>query len=122
MRRLIGIVTILALVVVVSSPAHGANGSSLISIGPISRSMGGVGIAAPQDVVTALSANPAGMNFGPYCTGSQVDVDVTVVTPTPKAEIERQGVVTRSNSNRNVFPIPAFGLSVPITSEYPSWR
>ena len=49
--------------------ANATNGDNLIGIGPIARGMGGVGIAAPQDSISAVFANPAAMCFGPYCPG-----------------------------------------------------
>jgi hypothetical protein len=61
--------------------ANATNGDNLIGIGPIARAMGGVGVAAPQDSISAVFANPAAMCFGPYCPGSQVDFGGTVFLP-----------------------------------------
>ena len=57
----------------VPAAAMGTNGTNLIGIGPISRAMGGGGVASPQDAISAIFANPAAMCFGPYCPGSSVD-------------------------------------------------
>ena len=57
----------------VSPGAFATNGDNLIGIGPIARSMGGVGIAAPQDAISAVFANPASMCSGPFCPSSTFD-------------------------------------------------
>jgi hypothetical protein len=51
---------------VIATSAEATNGDNLISIGPISRAMGGVGIAAPQDAISAVFSNPAAMCFGQF--------------------------------------------------------
>ena len=64
------IIVVLFLTVLMSTPAFATNGDNLIGVGPISRAMGGVGIAAPQDAISAVFANPAAMCFGPFCPTS----------------------------------------------------
>jgi len=98
------------------------NGDNLISIGPISRSMGGVGIAAPQDAISAVFSNPAAMCFGPYCPGSEFDFAGTLFMPKPEAKINVGGQVTKADSDDKVYAIPAIGISVPITNTFPLWR
>jgi long-chain fatty acid transport protein len=68
--------------------ANATNGDNFMGIGPISRAMGGTGIAAPQDSISAVFANPAGMCFGPYCPGSQLDFGGTVFLPTVHGSIQ----------------------------------
>jgi long-chain fatty acid transport protein len=98
--------------------ANATNGDNFIAIGPIARSMGGVGIAAPQDSISAVFENPAGMCFGPYCPGSQVDFAGTVFLPAAHAKVQVPafGVNVSDRSQSNVFIVPAIGLSTPITS------
>jgi len=103
---------------VAGSIVHATNGDNFIAIGPIARSMGGVGIAAPQDSISAVFANPAAMCFGPYCPGSQVDFAGTVFLPAAHAKLDvpAAGIHVSDRSQSNVFIVPAIGLSTPITS------
>ena len=66
MKFLCKISVVLFLAVWLSTPAMATNGDNLIGVGPISRAMGGVGIAAPQDAISAVFSNPAAMCFGPF--------------------------------------------------------
>ncbi len=119
MRRFIVLGLALLLVFVLSPAVFATNGTNLIGVGAISRSMGGVGIAAPQDAISATFANPAAMCFGPYCPGSQIDFDATFFMPDIQAKITNNftGRSSKEDAEDNVFPIPAFGLSTPITEK-----
>ena len=119
MRKLFLILLVLAMVAVVAPPAMATNGDNLIGIGPISRGMGGVGIAAPQDAISAVFANPAGMCFGPYCPGSEVNFAGTLFMPNVSASVTTAGQSVSADSDKKVYAIPAIGLSVPITTD---WR
>jgi long-chain fatty acid transport protein len=77
--------------------------------------MGGVGIAAPQDAISATFANPAGMCFGPYCPGSEVNFAGTLFMPRPETKLTGLGPsAIQKDSDKKVYAIPAFGLSIPI--------
>ena len=67
--------------------AMATNGDNLIGVGPISRAMGGVGIAAPQDAISAVFSNPAAMCFGAFCPSNQVDFAGTGFMPNIHASI-----------------------------------
>ncbi len=102
------------------------NGDNLIGIGPIARSMGGVGIADPQDAISAVFANPAAMCFGPYCPGTEVNFAGTLFMPKINASVSAQqgltpfpGFSISADADKKVYAIPAIGLSVPITN---TWR
>jgi long-chain fatty acid transport protein len=114
MRRLFAVLGVLFLVLAISATADATNGTNLIGIGPIARSMGGVGIAAPQDAISAVFANPAAMCFGAYCPGSEFNFAGTLFRPKPKAKVSAGGVTASSNSDEKIYAIPAIGLSVPI--------
>ena len=122
MRRIFVILAILGIVVTAVSPAMATNGDNLISIGPISRAMGGVGIAAPQDAISAVFANPAAMCFGPYCPGSEFNFAGTLFMPKVDARVNVGGLDISAKSDDKVYAIPAIGLSVPITNTFPLWR
>ena len=113
---------VVLMILSISSVAQATNGDNLIAIGPIARAMGGVGIASPQDAISAVFANPAAMCFGPYCPSSEVNFAGTLFMPSTQAQVERAGEVTKADGKNNVYAIPAFGLSVPITSKPPFWR
>ncbi len=118
MRRIFAVLAVLGLVAIVAPPAIATNGDNLMSIGPISRAMGGVGIAAPQDAISAVFSNPAAMCFGPYCPGSEFNFAGTLFMP--KVDAKAGGI--SADSDDKVYAIPAIGLSVPITNTFPLWR
>jgi long-chain fatty acid transport protein len=122
MKRLLISLLVLPVVLSFAAISSATNGDNLISIGPISRSMGGVGIAAPQDAISAVFANPAAMCFGPYCPGSEVNFAGTMFMPKVKTKVDVGGMVTESDSHQKVYGIPAFGVSVPITNKFPLLR
>jgi long-chain fatty acid transport protein len=122
MQRVVLIVAILGLVAMMAPPAMATNGDNLISIGPISRSMGGVGIAAPQDSISAVFSNPAAMCFGPYCPGAGFDFAGTLFMPKVSGKIGVPGTAISADGDRKTYAIPAIGLSVPITDTFPLWR
>ncbi|HWR67729.1 MAG TPA: outer membrane protein transport protein [Desulfomonilia bacterium] len=113
--------TILALTVI-HADAFATNGDNLIGIGPIARSMGGVGIAAPQDAISAVFANPASMCVGPFCPASSFDFAGTLFMPKVDAEVKHAASVAKDESARTVYTIPAIGISAPITDKLPLWR
>ena len=126
MRKLSTVLLAIILIATLAPAVFATNGQELIGIGPTSRSMGGVGIAAPQDAISAVFSNPAAMCFGPFCPTSEVDFAGTLFAPDVSAKITGamgQGPI-KGNSNDEVYAIPAFGLSVPITDGLspPDWR
>ena len=105
-----------------AATAMATNGDNLMAIGPIARSMGGVGIAAPQDAISAVFANPAAMCFGPYCPNSEFNFAGTLFAPKVDAKINLGGTTYQANSSESIYAIPAIGISVPITRNMPLWR
>ena len=119
MKRVLLAIVVASLVLSFAGISSATNGDNLMSIGPISRSMGGVGIAAPLDAISAVFSNPAAMCFGPYCPGTEVNFGGTLFMPKIDASVNTNGTVTSAGSDKKVYAIPAFGLSVPITNQ---WR
>ena len=115
---LIGCVMSLAL----SPSAFATNGDNLIGIGPAVRAMGGAGIAAPQDAIGAVFANPAAMCFGEYCPSSEFNFAGTIFAPKVNAKITTTQGIIESSSDDTISPIPAIGLSVPMGAALPNWR
>jgi long-chain fatty acid transport protein len=84
--------------------------------------MGGVGIAAPQDAISAVFANPASMCVGPFCPASSFDFAGTLFMPKVDAEVKHASSVAKDESARTAYAIPAIGISAPITDKLPLWR
>ncbi len=122
MQRALNLCIIFCLVIILPLSAFATNGDNLIGIGPSSRSMGGVGIAAPQDAIGSIFTNPAAMCFGTYCPGSEFNFSGTLFMPKVEARIELDGKTYKADSSKNKYAIPAIGLSVPITDSLPFWR
>lgn len=99
--------------------AFATYGTNLIGIGPIARGMGGVGVAAPQDAISAVFANPAGMCFGPYCPGAEFNFSGTIFDPHVTGKITSPFGVAKDKSQHDPYVIPAIGLSIPINLK---WR
>lgn len=116
MKRLFSHALMVLWLLSLAGVASATNGDNLISVGPISRAMGGVGIAAPQDAISAVFSNPAAMCFGPYCPGSEFNFAGTVFMPTAHTRIVTPFFDTGTKrSDSDVFIIPAIGISSPIT-------
>jgi long-chain fatty acid transport protein len=127
-RIVAGLLLFFALLLPINSLA--TNGDNLIGVGPISRAMGGVGIAAPQDAISAVFSNPAAMCFGAFCPSNQVDfagtafmpdIHASIATgPGPFPGISPVGVFS-AHSDPKIFPIPALGISYSFPN-LPQWR
>ena len=128
MCRGMGVFVLCIIGIMVPIKALATNGDNLIGVGPISRAMGGVGIAAPQDAISAVFSNPAAMCFGAFCPSNQVDFAGTGFMPNIHAGISAgQGPFPvpsfgfNVHSDPKVFPIPALGISYSFP-ELPKWR
>lgn len=112
MGRLSKIFLTLYLVFLLSSTVSAMNGDNLIGIGPVSRTMGGVGVAAPQDAVTALFANPAAIST------SQADFSATILDAKVRGKLDLSGMgigVAEEVSKMKPFFIPAVGITSSIS-------
>lgn len=116
--------TLRALILIIVSmilwdDVYATNGDTLIGVAPASRAMGGTGVAAPQDAISAIFANPAAICMGPYCPGSQVVFASTFFDPTVKATVSvSNGTSTAVHSVKSEmrpFIIPSVGFITPLT-------
>jgi len=98
------------------------NGDFLIGIGPISRALGGTGVAAPQDAISAVFSNPAAMCLSPICAEPQADFSLTFFMPKPEGSISNSRGNFGGESHDMIYPIPALGLSFPIGEGASRWR
>ena len=106
------------LIIAVANPSTATNGDNLIGVGPISRSMGGVGVASPQDSISAIFANPAAMCFGAFCPGSEATFSGTYFDPTVDGKIDLSAMGMgnhKSDSQTEPFVVPAIGITAPLT-------
>lgn len=105
-----------ALILSVSSPeAWATNGDTLIGVALASRAMGGAGVAAPQDAIGAIFANPAAVCMGPYCPGTEVVFASTIYNPSVKGTVTMGSQVVSAKSDMKPFIIPAVGMVTPIS-------
>ena len=109
MKRVIGVFVVLCLSIGFAPFTLATNGDNLIGIGPISRAMGGVGIAAPQDAISAVFSNPAAMCVGPYCPSSEFNFAGTLFMPKVDAKITLARNPISAESDDKVYMIPALG-------------
>jgi long-chain fatty acid transport protein len=121
MSSWIRVVTLVFVGLLIPIAALATNGDNIIGVGPISRAMGGVGIAAPQDAISAVFSNPAAMCFGDFCPSSQVDFAGTIFMPTITGTVGAGPQNFSATSAPRVYPIPALGISFNFP-ELPKWR
>ena len=124
MKKTFALLASLTIVLAAVPAAMATNGTSLIGIGPISRAMGGAGVAAPQDAVSAIFANPAAACFSPYCPGSSVDFAGTWFNPNVDGKTVNNSLpppfpipTAEAESQLNPFVVPAIGVSTPINEK-----
>jgi len=108
-KRLIGLMLISLLVIPV---VYGTNGDNLIGVGPVSRSLGGTGIAAPQESVTAIFQNPAALGACPCGQKSESVFGGTLFDPSVHAKITTPWGVYEGDSKHEPFVIPAVGVTM----------
>lgn len=111
------------------------NGDNLIAVGPVARAMGGVGVAAPQDAISAVFVNPAAMCFGPYCPSSEMNfggtlfmpkVDTRISFPPRARPLPRIAEKKCTRFRPSVFPCPSpigrlFGALASPPMAFPDW-
>ena len=113
MQDAIKLIAAILSVLLPSVCALATNGSNLIAVGSISRAMGGVGIADPQDPISVLFSNPSGVFFAPSFRAKQVDLAGTFLLPDISVKLARGDTVIRAKSKSTVSAIPAIGISLP---------
>ncbi len=105
------------LVLTGASMVYATNGDNLIGVGPTSRSMGGTGIAAPQDAISAIFSNPAALS---QLSGSQFNFAGTDFSPAVKANVimpVAYGGPWKATSQDAVYAVPAIGVATPINDK-----
>ena len=92
-----------AISAVFASNAWATNGYAPHGIGQISKGMGGVGVALPQDSL-AGGVNPAGMVH----VGNRADLGIELFSPQREASV---GATTFDGNDKDLFLIPEFGYN-----------
>lgn len=117
MKKIFSAIIIFSVAIFLPLTSYATNGDNLIGVGPVSRAMGGVGIAAPQDTISATFSNPAAMNVSPFCPQSQFDFATTFFAPKVDAKVTfANNTPLSAESDKKVYMVPAFGISTPINN------
>jgi long-chain fatty acid transport protein len=120
MRKLLLSLVVALSMAALAVPAFATNGTNIIGVGAISRSMGGVGAAAPQDAITAVFGNPAAMCYIP-CESSEVDFAATLFMPEVKAQVTVPTLggpfSVTAKSQGQPYAFPAIGIYTPINEK-----
>jgi long-chain fatty acid transport protein len=94
------------------------NGDNFLGVGAVSRSLGGNGTAAPQDVLSAVSENPAGLSFLSGDLDSEGDMSITIFVPHISAIVGSSS----ANSGAKTYLVPALGVARPLGSKDGLWQ
>ncbi len=108
--------------ITISTNVFATNGDNLIAVGPAARSMGGVGIAQPQDSVSSIFSNPATMVNDNFFKGTEFDFAGTAFIPRIKGSVETANGTYSADSASSVFGIPAIGLNTPASKDLKELR
>jgi long-chain fatty acid transport protein len=119
MKKSVNLLAAALIIAGLSASGFATNGDNLIGVGPTSRAMGGTGIAAPQDAISAIFSNPAALS---QLEGSQFNFAGTMFAPTVKATVRAPsggGMPGDWNAESQdaAYAIPAIGLSSPVNDK-----
>jgi long-chain fatty acid transport protein len=120
MKKLFLLFTVSVICLALSGIAFATNGVNLIGVGASSRAMGGAGVAAPQDSISAIFNNPAAM--GSLEVADEFNFAGTLFMPTVKANVKSPappfGVGNWSGKSQDQpYAIPAIGIMSPIDKD-----
>ncbi len=91
---------LLIIIIFICHTSWATNGAQLIGVGPISRAMGGTGIASPQGADAGIYLNPGAMIFT-----NRIDLGASMFMPNVKGTV---GSVS-TNSQEKLFAMPSVG-------------
>ncbi|HEO66270.1 MAG TPA: hypothetical protein ENI73_10445 [Spirochaetes bacterium] len=101
MKRLFITLFMTGFMLILVGQSWATNGAQLIGVGPISRSMGGTGIANPQSATSAVYLNPGSMIFV-----ERIDFGGSIFMPDANTTV---GGVS-GDSQEKIFLMPAIGM------------
>ena len=119
MNRLLHRFALIPLVLgLLSTLPASTNGDNLLGVGATARALGGIGVAAPQDVLGAISGNPAGLSYLAGDLPSEYDLSLTFFIPHVSARV---GALS-ADSAASTYLIPSFGVAGPLGDKAGPWQ
>ncbi|MGB4267747.1 MAG: outer membrane protein transport protein, partial [Spirochaetota bacterium] len=113
MKTSFKVLSIVAMLLLVTTGAFATNGMRMIGFGPVQNSMGGIGVAATLDAAAVIT-NPAGMSD----LKGRIDFGATYFVPTVKHNgVDAFASTDTIKSDVGPSPVPAFGLIIPISDK-----
>ncbi|HBL27981.1 MAG TPA: hypothetical protein DD490_14180 [Acidobacteria bacterium] len=98
-----------AAVLLATTPAWAGNGHQLHGVGAVNSSMGGAGVALPNDALGALALNPALLT---QLDGNKMEFSAEYATPTNAFESQIGPFAGRTEEAGDSSLIPAFGFTL----------
>ncbi|OGR77035.1 MAG: hypothetical protein A2X32_07055 [Elusimicrobia bacterium GWC2_64_44] len=116
MKKSVNLLAAAFVITGLSLNAFATNGDNMIGVGPTSRAMGGTGMAAPQDAISAIFSNPAALG---QVKGDSFNFAGTWFAPAVKATVV-SGMAGnwKVNSKDQPYAIPAIGLATPVNDRF----
>jgi long-chain fatty acid transport protein len=115
--RNIRLYLIVALALLGAQRSLGTNGDKLEGIGAVSGAMGGTGVAAPQDNLSAVVNNPAGLAGLQDGDIDDVVVGLTLFQPEVEAKIATPAGTLQGESDDPLSVIPFLGYGAAINEK-----
>lgn len=106
---------VLALLATVN--AYATNGDNLEGIGAVSEALGGTGIAAPQDALSAIVNNPSSLGFTPAGKKTEFTTGLTLFQPSVSAKIGTPAGTLSGDSKKSISYIPSLAIDVPLNDQ-----
>jgi long-chain fatty acid transport protein len=94
------------------------NGDNFLGVGAVARALGGNGTAAPQDTLSAVSGNPAGLSFLPGEPVSEAEVSVSIFVPHISSAVGSFS----ADSDARTYLIPSIGFARPLGDKNSQWQ
>ncbi|MFA5688226.1 MAG: outer membrane protein transport protein [Kiritimatiellales bacterium] len=98
--------------------ANATNGDILEGIGAVSGGMGGTGVAAPQDGISAIVNNPAGLSFLPGSELHEVNIGITFFRPHVRARLRTPAGTYSGGSDDPTSYIPYMSYTQPLNERW----
>lgn len=115
MKKIIFGLVVVIVGLVWSQTAMATNGDLLEGIGATSEALGGTGVAAPQDAISALVNNPAALSVVPAAGGQELTFGVTFFQPSVDARIKTPGPDYQGRSDDPLMLVPYLGYARAVT-------
>lgn len=98
--------------------ALATNGDLMEGIGAVSEALGGTGVAAPQDGITAIANNPAGLSLMPQRDHHETTLGLTLFQPRVRAHISTPGGILKGRSRDSLSYIPYLSYAQPVSDNW----